>query len=165
MNDKQGKWHRHIGVYGVCINENNEMLVIIKNGGPYDGLYDLPGGSFENPESISGCLKREMLEETLAEIEIKDSLGAVDVLIDSPYDGYDYTHHIALLYLIEIKKYTRKMITKYVETSDTLIENDSLGCKWVNIKNLNCMNSSPLIMKTCNMINDDKDYELIKFYV
>ncbi len=158
-----GKWHRHIGVYGICINQNNEMLVIIKNGGPYDGLYDLPGGSFENPESISECLEREMFEKTLMRVEIKDSLGAVDILSNAPYNGYSYTHHIGLLYIVDIEEKSKQKLSKYVGALENKIENDSLGYKWIKINDLNHINSSPLILKACELINGDKNFELIKF--
>ncbi len=35
--------HTHIGVYGL-ITENDQILLIKKVGGPYDGKLDLPGG-------------------------------------------------------------------------------------------------------------------------
>ena len=38
------KYHRAFGVYGICVEDGN-LLVINKNGGPYTNRYDLPGGS------------------------------------------------------------------------------------------------------------------------
>ena len=43
MRNNNKQWHRHYGVYGVCVNKRKELLVIEKNGGPYSGLWDLPG--------------------------------------------------------------------------------------------------------------------------
>ena len=45
------KISEHFGVYGVCIR-NNQLLCVKKHGGPYDGRYDLPGGSRKNGESL-----------------------------------------------------------------------------------------------------------------
>ncbi|MCM3629768.1 NUDIX domain-containing protein [Paenibacillus glycanilyticus] len=56
-------WHRHLGVYGICLNEE-KLLVIRKGGGPYFGRYDLPGGTVEANESLVGAMHREFLEET-----------------------------------------------------------------------------------------------------
>lgn len=38
MRNNNKRWHRHYGVYGVCVNKRKELLVIEKNGGPYSGL-------------------------------------------------------------------------------------------------------------------------------
>ncbi|EOP11129.1 MULTISPECIES: hypothetical protein [Bacillus] len=43
-------FHRAFGVYGICI-ENNNILVIDKIKGPYRSRYDLPGGSLEDGEA------------------------------------------------------------------------------------------------------------------
>ncbi len=42
---------KHFGVYGVAI-DNDKLLVIEKNSGPYQNRYDLPGGSQEVGESM-----------------------------------------------------------------------------------------------------------------
>ncbi|NIK77876.1 hypothetical protein FHS15_003014 [Paenibacillus castaneae] len=42
MEDKSSKFYRHMGVYGICV-VNEQILVIRKILGPYSGKYDLPG--------------------------------------------------------------------------------------------------------------------------
>ena len=59
-------YNRAFGVYGIYV-ENDKLLVINKNGGPYINRYDLPGGSLEAGESLSIAMKREFLEETGAD--------------------------------------------------------------------------------------------------
>ncbi|PTI33663.1 hypothetical protein BU074_13415, partial [Mammaliicoccus vitulinus] len=54
---------KHIGIYGVCF-EQNKLLCIKKNAGPYRGRFDLPGGSQKNDEGLTETLQREILEET-----------------------------------------------------------------------------------------------------
>lgn len=52
---------KHIGVYGLVI-EQNKILLIKKYGGPYDGKLDLPGGTIEFMEKPIDTLKREFME-------------------------------------------------------------------------------------------------------
>lgn len=61
------KEHQHIGCYGLFI-KNEKILLIKKKTGPYDGLLDLPGGSFEFGETPEETLKREFQEETGLEV-------------------------------------------------------------------------------------------------
>lgn len=156
-NEEVEKWHRHLGVYGICINEKNEMLLIEKNGGPYTGLYDLPGGSLENPESLVQCLKREILEETGYNIGVKDNLGSYDFVVNSPYNGFNYTHHIALMYSVYIKNRESNDMAKYVYNQDELDENDSVGEAWININDLSDENASPLVVKACELIKNKNE--------
>lgn len=72
------KFHRAFGVYGIFV-EDEELLVINKNGGPYINRFDLPGGSLEDGETLSEAMKREFLEETGIEIEIVKNIGATDL--------------------------------------------------------------------------------------
>ena len=147
------RWHRHFGIYGIAVR-NNEVLLIEKNGGPYTGRYDLPGGSLENMESIEQCLHREMMEETGVEVTIIDNLGCYDFLINSPYDGCKFTHHIAMFYKVEVKAVEQEELDKYVVNRGAVIENDSKNCKWINVNQLSVDNSSPLVMKVCEIVKN-----------
>lgn len=163
--NKKNQWHRHLGVYGVCINENNEMLVIRKYGGPYTGLYDLPGGSLENPESIQKCLRREVLEECKMEVQTTGCLGCFDFLTATPYDGYDYTHHIALMYTVTVTRtHPDETIEAYVTGNHQKEKNDSLGCEWLPIEAIHMDNASPLVIKARDLITKkDTSYDIVRF--
>lgn len=51
------------GAYGVVIKEG-KLLLSRKKAGPYQGLWDLPGGGIEFGEAPEEALERELVEET-----------------------------------------------------------------------------------------------------
>ena len=121
------KDHKHLGCYGLVVRDG-KILLIKKKTGPYDGLLDLPGGSFEFGETPEETLKREMLEETGLVVTKYQLFDASSVVVEWKYDDNTniLVHHIGIFYQIEIKK-------------DISIDNqndDSLGAEFYEIKNL-----------------------------
>lgn len=165
MTREMDRWHRHFGIYGVCLNTNGNLLVVKKNGGPYDGLWDLPGGSLENPESIAQCLEREMLEETGMGIKIEHHFGCFDVLTDAPYHGYRYTHHIAVLFLVSVSGQKTGHIETFVNDKGGPEENDSLGFAWVAPELMHERNASPLVLQTLRLLKQDESFNLVEYKI
>ena len=71
--------HKHLGAYGILI-ENNKILLIKKKTGPYDGKLDLPGGTIEFNEKPYDTLKREFLEETGIDITEYEYLMLIQLI-------------------------------------------------------------------------------------
>jgi len=136
---KLQNYHRAFGVYGICV-ENEKLLVINKNGGPYINRYDLPGGSLEKGESLSIAMKREFLEETGVEIEILKNIGVIDFQL--PWEWRDFTdvHHIAVYYLVN-------KIGGELSEPLQFEGQDSLGAEWVSQQDVSVDNASPLVLK------------------
>ena len=154
------KWHKHFGVYGICY-KNKKLLVVVKNGGPYDSLYDLPGGSFKENEGLSQCLKREYLEETNSQVEITENMGCYDFLLNAAYNGCNYTHHIAQFYMVNIIASNEAPLKRILKNSKQNEENDSMGYKWIDIESINTNNSSPLVIKAIELLfNKTRNYEM-----
>lgn len=132
-------WHRHIGVYGICVKESR-LLVIKKRGGPYTGRYDLPGGSLEKNESVVDALHREFAEETGCRIGIRKNIGVRDYVVPWTRRGYDHSHchHIALYFDVDYLE---------GEVTDSPQVDDSLGAEWMEPDVLHDNNSSPLVME------------------
>lgn len=126
------KEHKHLGCYGLVIKDG-KILLIKKKTGPYDGLLDLPGGSFEFGETPEETLKREMLEETGLEITKYQLFDASSVAVEWKYDDNTniLVHHVGIFYqILEYQNEIRK---------DISIDNqndDSLGAEFYEIKNL-----------------------------
>ena len=80
-------------IAGVAI-QNGSVLVHQAEG---DGFWILPGGRAEIGESAEQTLKREMMEELGAEVEILRLLWFVENFFD--HDGKDY-HEVALYFLM-----------------------------------------------------------------
>ncbi|CAG7606178.1 hypothetical protein PAESOLCIP111_00889 [Paenibacillus solanacearum] len=131
------KFHRHLGMYGVCVKDQ-KLLVIHKNGGPYTGRYDLPGGSIEPNETILNTVAREFLEETGIQVRIVSQIGTRDFVLPWTREGFDHTHchHIAVLY-------DTKYVSGDVRHSPNI--DDSLGAEWLSVSQINENNASPLV--------------------
>jgi ADP-ribose pyrophosphatase YjhB (NUDIX family) len=136
---KQINYHRAFGVYGICEN-NEKLLVINKNSGPYINRFDMPGGSLEEAESLTNAMRREYFEETGFVIEVEENLGVIDFMLPWEWKVYTHVHHIAVFYLVKI-------------TGGELSEpkqfdgQDSLGALWVSEEEISMENASPLVLK------------------
>ncbi len=126
---------RHLGVYGIIINDN-KILLVKKARGAYTGKYDLPGGSIEHGEKPVETLKRELMEEAGVDIKKYKLFDANSVVVKwQHHDKLEEMHHIGIIYIVEISSSSVK------ETSDG---QDSLGAKWLPIESLNKDMISPL---------------------
>lgn len=125
------KEHKHLGVYGLII-KGNQILLINKVTGPYDGKLDLPGGSIEYSERPEDALKREFLEETGIKIKNYEIYNSDSVMVEWNYNGIKTrTHHIGIFYII--KEYQNE-IKKDVNIDSQ--NDDSLGANFYDIKDL-----------------------------
>ena len=140
--DKEGneiKTHTHIGVYGLII-DNDKILLIDKVTGPYDGLLDLPGGSFEFGERPEETLKREFQEETGITITDYELFDVGSVIVDWNYKEHLIkVHHIGIFY--KINEY-KEQIKEKIEVTKT--NDDSKGAAFYDIKNLKRENLSSI---------------------
>ena len=138
------KWNRHLGVYGIYV-EDNRLLVVNKTRGPYIYRYDLPGGSLDSDESLEMGLQRELLEEVGESFEIINHLGTSDYVMPWP-NIESKQHHIALFYKIERLE---PLVINRISADDTA------GYDMVDTRFINESNASPLVMDALKLINDD----------
>lgn len=141
------KWHRHLGVYGICLHEE-QLLVIQKGKGPYIGRYDLPGGTVEANESLTEAVKREFIEETGIHIQIARQVGLCEYLIPyvRPEGGTTHIHHIAVFYLVQCAGGYLSI------TPESFDGQDSLGAGWMPLSDFTANNSSPLVQQAIDWL-------------
>lgn len=143
----EDRFYRHIGVYGICmVNEN--ILVIRKKLGPYISQFDLPGGRLEISESLEQGLKREFIEETGFSVKELQNIGVCDFSVRWTHqdDSDEMIHHIAILYEVVIDP-------NQVGGHIIQIEGqDSNGYDWISINEITPINSSPLVQQASEWI-------------
>ncbi|MED1138109.1 NUDIX domain-containing protein [Bacillus paranthracis] len=149
-------FHRAFGVYGICI-ENNNILVIDKIKGPYRNRYDLPGGSLEEGESLLAGLHREMKEETGLKVKVVNQIGTVDFQFPSKFKEYTHVHHIAVFYVVERCEGEFK-VPEQIEGQD------SIGARWIPLESITEDNSSPLVCSAVEWLTESKFRLEVKVY-
>lgn len=138
----------YIGVYGICIKDN-KLLCIKKVRGPYKNRFDLPGGSQKESEGLTETLVREFQEETGCQIKGYGNCRAYDVFVE---ESNRTVHHIMVFYNVDINLEQQDTISEKLE--DEL--NDSSGIYWIDFEELDINNSSPLILKSKQVLSNDK---------
>ncbi len=126
------KEYKQLGAYGLIV-QDGKILLIKKNGGPYDGKLDLPGGTIEFCEKPSEALKRELMEEVGINIEEYELFDADSVAFEWQFkeNVIVKVHHTGIFFLV--KKYENE-IKK--ENNIDEINNDSLGAEFYEINKL-----------------------------
>lgn len=135
MNKELEVW-AHAGVYGIYI-KNLKVLLIKKSRGPYEGMFDLPGGKIEKNETLEQALRREFIEEVGCEIKDLNFLSmneysceyktAKEVLLNF--------HHTGTYFVVSLSSDDIKVGAD---------GEDSLGSQFVDIKDLDNVKISPI---------------------
>ena len=135
------KENKHLGVYGLIIEED-KILLIKKVTGPYDGKLDLPGGSIKFLEKPEDTLKREIKEETGLEVKEFKLLDCDSTSIKWTWNNQKtITHHIGVFY--KITSYEGEILEN-IKIDD--INDDSLGAKFYTISKLNKNDLSKIVI-------------------
>ncbi|MDN7246684.1 NUDIX hydrolase [Planococcus shenhongbingii] len=62
------------GAAGVCINEKNEVLLVLQGPPGEEKKWTVPAGGIEQGESLRECIEREFYEETGLTVKVTDEL-------------------------------------------------------------------------------------------
>lgn len=134
----------HFGVYALILSPARDAVLLIKKRlGCYTGLYDLPGGGMEPEELLEDTLAREVLEETECTVTAMRQLGAYSVLYPHQKDGQDVTlRHLGAIYDCDVTGTPR---------AEAGLD-DSDGCVWINVAELNDKNAAPFVLMALQSI-------------
>ena len=126
------KDNKQLGTYGLII-EKGKILLIKKNGGPYDGKLDLPGGTIEFCEKPAETLKRELMEEVGIEVNKFELFDADSIAFDWQFkeDVIVKVHHTGIFFKVYDYKNDIKKSVKIDEQN-----NDSLCAEFYDIEGL-----------------------------
>mgnify|MGYP004623639545 FL=1 len=125
------KQFKHIGSYGLILNEDN-IVLIKKVGGPYNGKYDLPGGTIEWGETPEETLVRELKEEVGIDVKEYELFDANSITFEWVHKGeLEKGHHLGAFYIIKSYENDIKENNIIDEVND-----DSLGAKYYCINDL-----------------------------
>ena len=105
------------GACAVILNKRGEILLHKRDD---NGLWSLPGGQMKTGESISGCILREVKEETSLDIRIDKLIG----LYTSPKVIFEFPNGAVLQSFV---------VAFLCSTNDTrvVINEESIDFRWV----------------------------------
>lgn len=117
----QGKDYIGVGCGAFILNEQEEVLLQLRNKAPEKEYWSIPGGKVELFETFEQAVKREVKEETGAEVEVIGLLGMCNHII-----GNEQRHWVSPSYLCKIVKGEPRIMepTKH------------LDMKWFSLDNL-----------------------------
>ncbi len=128
---------KHIGAYGIIINDN-KIALIKKSRGGYTGKLDLPGGGIEHLESPVEALFREIMEEAGLKV-IKYQLLDVftnNIIWQMTKDTFEDLHHFGVVYVVTCRGKLKK-------EPDGI---DSNGANWYSIDKLHKEELTPFVI-------------------
>jgi len=118
-------------VYGICI-ENGSVLVsdeyIYKK-----YVTKFPGGGLHFGEGTIECLKREMVEETMQEVEVLEHFYTTDFFVPSAFDPAKQVMSIYYLvnFIAPIKFRLSEKVFDFAE-----LKNDAQSFRWIKLSEL-----------------------------
>lgn len=87
----------NVRVYGILINDRNEVLISDEQSGGRT-FTKFPGGGLEHGEGLIDALKREFMEECNAEIEVSGHLYTTDFYEQSSFND---SQILSIYYLVK----------------------------------------------------------------
>ena len=109
---------------GALVLHDGALLMVRRGTEPAKGLWTVPGGRVEHGEYLADALRREVLEETGIEVEVRDLAGFFEVVGDSHFVILDF-------------------IASPVGTSDPAAGDDAAEVRWVPLDQIASLECTP----------------------
>ncbi len=129
-----GQHSIRVGVNAAIVRDDAILLVEFED--EQSGLhYNLPGGGVELSETLHEALKREVREETCAEVDV-GPLALVWEYVPALYaDRYGPTHKLGLIFACALREGSQPRLPDHPDLNQT-------GVRWVPLANLS---NTPLL--------------------
>ena len=119
----------NVRVYGVLINQHNQVLISDEQSGERT-FSKFPGGGLELGEGLIDALKREFMEECNAEIEVTSHFYTTDFYEQSSFND---SQILSIYYLVkQVKPLELKFKTKAFDFDEGTLQ----SFRWVNLNQL-----------------------------
>ncbi|MEK3725503.1 NUDIX domain-containing protein [Paenibacillus sp. FSL H8-0034] len=86
-----------VGVGAVIRNEQDEILLVLRNREPEKGTWSIPGGKLDLYESLESCVIREIKEEVNLDVEVMGLLCMAETIRPERNE-----HWISVIYEVKI---------------------------------------------------------------
>ena len=118
-------------VYGILINDNNEVLISDEQ--EYGMRFSkFPGGGLEYGEGLTDGLKREFIEECNTEIEIINHFYTTDFFVKSAFNDSQIISVYYVVKAISNLNFITKTIVFDFDGEGEVLQ----SFRWVNLKDL-----------------------------
>ncbi|MFN3917865.1 MAG: NUDIX domain-containing protein [Flavobacteriales bacterium] len=121
-----------IRVYGVCIQDGRVLVCDEQINGYL--MTKFPGGGLKVGEGTIDCLKRELMEEFQAEIDVYDHIYTTDFFQPSAFDLN--TQVLSIYYSFKLKIFDNRLISSEIYGFGDAT-NDAISFRWVEMGKLN----------------------------
>jgi len=128
--DKVNKFN--VRVYGICVNENQELLVADERINGVE-MTKLPGGGLEFGEGPVECVRREFIEECGQEVEVLGHFYTTDFFVLSAF--HTQSQIISIYYRVKLRS-TPLFKTKNRKFDFNTKDSTSIAFRWVPLQEL-----------------------------
>ncbi|WP_232697525.1 NUDIX domain-containing protein [Brevibacillus daliensis] len=87
-----------LGIGAVIFNEQNEILLVLRNRNPERDTWSIPGGKIDPYENLEDCVIREIKEEVNLEVEVKGLLCMAETIRPESEE-----HWVSAIYEVNVK--------------------------------------------------------------
>jgi 8-oxo-dGTP diphosphatase len=124
--------HFNVRVYGLVINENNELLVADEYC-QKRYMTKFPGGGLEFGEGLIDGLKREFMEECNQEVDVLEHFYTTDYYVKSMFRGGGQL--ISIYYICKFKEAPKFQTTSKAFEGMSEID-DTFTFRWISLESI-----------------------------